>query len=341
MLVRIGSRGSRLALTQAELAAEVIRAGGHQVAFVPITTAGDRDRSSPFGQIGERGVFVKEIEEALLAGRIDVAVHSAKDMTSTDTAGLAVGAYLERDDPRDALVGADAIEPGMRIGTASVRRRAQLLAFDPTAVGRAAPRKRRHPPPQGIRARARRARARGMRPRPARAHRPDRPPDPRRDDAARGRAGRARAPGPRGRVGARRRRRLRRDAPPGRGRARSRRPDRRGLPRAGCRASRRRGAHRARRRRGRELDRAAQRLGSRRARRRADRARPRRGRREGHRHPSPRPGAAARRPDRGARARRRRVPADRDHPHLRRADRLRGLRMGRGDEPERRRRGRR
>ncbi len=132
MLVRIGSRGSRLALTQAELAAEVIRAGGHQVAFVPITTAGDRDRSSPFGQIGERGVFVKEIEEALLAGRIDVAVHSAKDMTSTDTAGLAVGAYLERDDPRDALVGADAIEPGMRIGTASVRRRAQLLAFDPT-----------------------------------------------------------------------------------------------------------------------------------------------------------------------------------------------------------------
>jgi hydroxymethylbilane synthase len=132
VLVRIGSRGSRLALTQAELAADVLRAGGHQVALVPITTAGDRDRSSPFGQIGERGVFVKEIEEALLGGRIDVAVHSAKDMTSTDTAGLAVGAYLERDDPRDALVGADAIEPGMRIGTASVRRRAQLLAFDPT-----------------------------------------------------------------------------------------------------------------------------------------------------------------------------------------------------------------
>jgi len=110
----------------------VLRAAGHQVAFVPITTAGDRDRSSPFGQIGERGVFVKEIEEALLAGRIDVAVHSAKDMTSTDTAGLSVGAYLERDDPRDALVGATRIEPGMRIGTASVRRRAQLLALDPT-----------------------------------------------------------------------------------------------------------------------------------------------------------------------------------------------------------------
>jgi hydroxymethylbilane synthase len=132
VVVRIGSRGSRLALTQAELAASFVRAAGHQVAFVPITTAGDRDRKSPFGEIGGRGVFVKEIEEALLADRIDVAVHSAKDMTSTDTAGLAVGAYLERDDPRDALVGAAAIEPGMRIGTASVRRRAQLLALEPS-----------------------------------------------------------------------------------------------------------------------------------------------------------------------------------------------------------------
>jgi hydroxymethylbilane synthase len=132
VLVRIGSRGSRLALAQAELAAGRLRAEGREFAFVPMTTAGDRDRSSPFGQIGERGVFVKEIEEALLAGRIDVAVHSAKDMTSTDTEGLVVGAYLERDDPRDALVGAEALRPGMRIGTASVRRRAQLLALDPT-----------------------------------------------------------------------------------------------------------------------------------------------------------------------------------------------------------------
>jgi hydroxymethylbilane synthase len=130
VLVRIGSRGSRLALVQAEIAAAALRAAGHQIAIVPMTTAGDRDRKSPFGQIGERGVFVKEIEEALLEGRIDVAVHSAKDMTSTDTEGLVVGAYLERDDPRDALIGADAIVPGMRIGTASVRRRAQLLAFD-------------------------------------------------------------------------------------------------------------------------------------------------------------------------------------------------------------------
>src|SRR5215212_7221592 len=103
MLVRIGSRGSRLALTQAELAAERLRREGVEIALVPITTAGDRDRTRPFGEIGSRGVFVKELEEALLDGRIDVAAHSAKDMTSTDVAGLVVGAYLARDDARDAL----------------------------------------------------------------------------------------------------------------------------------------------------------------------------------------------------------------------------------------------
>src|SRR5881396_103557 len=132
VLIRVGSRGSRLALTQAEQAAERLRAPGVEIALVPITTTGDRDRTKPFGEIGARGVFVKELEEALLAGRIDVAVHSAKDMTSTDTDGLAVGAYLPRDDPRDALCGASGIEPGMRIGTASVRRRAQLLALEPS-----------------------------------------------------------------------------------------------------------------------------------------------------------------------------------------------------------------
>ena len=131
MVLRIGSRGSRLALTQAELAVERLRQPGLEFALVPVTTAGDRDRSKPFGEIGSRGVFVKELEEALLGGRIDVAVHSAKDMTSTDTEGLAVGAYLPREDPRDALCGASELRPGMRIGTASIRRRAQLLALEP------------------------------------------------------------------------------------------------------------------------------------------------------------------------------------------------------------------
>jgi hydroxymethylbilane synthase len=131
VVLRIGSRGSRLALRQAELAVERLRGPGLEFALVPVTTAGDRDRSKPFGEIGSRGVFVKELEEALLGGRIDVAVHSAKDMTSTDTAGLTVGAYLEREDPRDALCGVAELEPGLRIGTASIRRRAQLLALEP------------------------------------------------------------------------------------------------------------------------------------------------------------------------------------------------------------------
>jgi hydroxymethylbilane synthase len=133
MLVRLGSRGSRLALTQAELAAEALRQANPQldVALVPITTTGDRDRSKPFGEIGARGVFVKEIEEALLEGRVDVAIHSAKDMTSTATDGLAIGAFLAREDARDALCGADELRAGMRIGTASARRKAQLLALEP------------------------------------------------------------------------------------------------------------------------------------------------------------------------------------------------------------------
>ena len=132
VLVRVGSRASRLALTQAERALASLRAPGIELALVPITTAGDRDRSRPFGEIGSRGVFVKELEEALLERRIDVAVHSAKDLTASDPAGLVVGAYLRREDARDALCGAEKLQPGMRIGTASVRRKAQLLAVDPT-----------------------------------------------------------------------------------------------------------------------------------------------------------------------------------------------------------------
>jgi hydroxymethylbilane synthase len=132
VLVRVGTRGSRLALTQAERALSSLRAPGIELAIVPITTAGDRDRSRPFGEIGSRGVFVKELEEALLERRVDVAVHSAKDLTATDPAGLAIGAFLRREDPRDALCGATELRPGMRIGTAAVRRRAQLLALEPT-----------------------------------------------------------------------------------------------------------------------------------------------------------------------------------------------------------------
>ena len=115
----VGSRSRRPSSPQSGCARP-----GIEIALVPITTAGDRDRTRPFGEIGARGVFVKELEEALLAGRIDVAVHSAKDMTSTDTEGLAVGAYLDaRGSARRALRRRRSCGPGMRIGTASVRRR--------------------------------------------------------------------------------------------------------------------------------------------------------------------------------------------------------------------------
>src|SRR5262249_61562450 len=80
-LIRIGSMGSRLALTQAERAAERLRGDRTEIALVPITTVGDRDRSKPFGEIGSRGVFVKEIEEALLAGASRVAGPLAQDET--------------------------------------------------------------------------------------------------------------------------------------------------------------------------------------------------------------------------------------------------------------------
>ena len=89
MLVRVGSRGSRLALTQAERALTSLRAPGIELVLVPITTAGDRDRSRPFGEIGSRGVFVKALEEALLERRIDVAAERMESpRNSNSTVGI-------------------------------------------------------------------------------------------------------------------------------------------------------------------------------------------------------------------------------------------------------------
>ncbi len=191
----------------------------------------------PFGEIGSRGVFVKELEEALLAHRVDVAVHSAKDMTATDSEGLAVGAYLPREDPRDALCGTDTLEPGMRIGTASVRRRAQLLALEPGLSIEPHAREHRHAAAQARRARARRDRARRVRPRPARPRPRDLAALRARRAAARSGAGRAGAPGAGRRGGARGRRRRSRDPAPGDGGAALRLPDRRRLSRSGGGAS--------------------------------------------------------------------------------------------------------
>jgi hydroxymethylbilane synthase len=132
--LRLGTRGSRLAHAQAALAADVLRAAGFgPVAIVPISTAGDRDRRSAFSELGGRGVFSKELEDALLEGRIDVAVHSAKDLTTDETVGLGLAAVLPRADARDAWCGPHAsfadVPQGARVGTASMRRGAQLGAL--------------------------------------------------------------------------------------------------------------------------------------------------------------------------------------------------------------------
>jgi hydroxymethylbilane synthase len=133
--VRLGTRGSALALAQAGLVRDLLAALGEEVELVPITTSGD-ERAGGAAAVEDKSRFVKEIEEALLAGEVDLAVHSAKDVPSELPAGLAIVAVPERADPRDTLcsrggVALQALAEGAAVGTASLRRRAQLLAERP------------------------------------------------------------------------------------------------------------------------------------------------------------------------------------------------------------------
>jgi hydroxymethylbilane synthase len=137
-VVRLGTRGSALALWQTEWVAQRLRALHPHVHFeiTEIRTTGDRVRDRPLFRAGSVGLFVKELEAALLDEEIDVAVHSLKDMPSRVTPGLAIAAVPERADPRDALVSRlglplDALPSGARVGTSSRRRAAQLLALRP------------------------------------------------------------------------------------------------------------------------------------------------------------------------------------------------------------------
>jgi hydroxymethylbilane synthase len=136
--LRIGTRGSKLALYQAGLVRDRLRAAHPELAaekaveLVPIRTTGDRVQNRLLAEIGGKGLFTKEIEEALRDTRIDLAVHSLKDMETMLPADLAIACVLPREDPRDALVapgstGLAALPQGARVGTASLRRRAQLL----------------------------------------------------------------------------------------------------------------------------------------------------------------------------------------------------------------------
>ena len=136
MNLRIGSRGSQLALWQANYIAGLLSGQGHSVEIKIIKTTGDRLQTAPFAQVGSKGMFTKEIEEALVAGRVDLAVHSLKDLPTDLPEPFVLAATPIRVDPRDAFVSVHYaslvfLPQGARVGTSSQRRRAQLKALRP------------------------------------------------------------------------------------------------------------------------------------------------------------------------------------------------------------------
>lgn len=133
--IRIATRGSAQAVTQSEHVADLLRAAGHRAELVLVETHGDRTQATdvPLHSIGGQGVFVKEVQLAVLDGRADIAVHSAKDLPTTPSDGLSIGAFTERRSAADALVGRSLIDlpAGALVATGSVRRRAQLRRARP------------------------------------------------------------------------------------------------------------------------------------------------------------------------------------------------------------------
>src|SRR5437899_6364904 len=137
-LLRLGTRGSKLALIQAGLVRDALvaavpaLAAADAIEIVAIRTTGDAIQDRPLSEAGGKGLFVKEIEEALLAGRIDAAVHSMKDMPVAQPGGLVISAFLPREDARDALIAGEVkriadLRRGAVVGTSALRRRAQPL----------------------------------------------------------------------------------------------------------------------------------------------------------------------------------------------------------------------
>ncbi len=136
MKLRLGTRGSRLALVQCEEVAAALRATGAGVEIVVIKTSGDRLAQVALAEFGGKALFVKEIEEALLVGLVDVGVHSLKDMPAALPAGLTLGAFPPREDPGDVLLtrapgGWEALPAGAAVGTSSLRRQALVRARRP------------------------------------------------------------------------------------------------------------------------------------------------------------------------------------------------------------------
>ena len=138
-IIRIGTRTSELALRQARMVQAALTARGLESELVTYKTVGDKRLDESLSSIGAKGLFTKELETGLLKRKIDVAVHSLKDLPTESPEGLVVAAVLEREDPRDALVvngrilaeSLDDLPPGSRVGTSSLRRRAQLLSARP------------------------------------------------------------------------------------------------------------------------------------------------------------------------------------------------------------------
>ena len=137
-VIRIGSRGSALALWQAEHVKGRLEVLGHPARIQVITTTGDRLLDRRLESVGGKGAFLKEIEEAMQDGQVDLAVHSLKDVPTAMPDGLRLAAILERADPRDALLSAgatlDGLPAGARVGTTSLRRQSQLRALRPDLV---------------------------------------------------------------------------------------------------------------------------------------------------------------------------------------------------------------
>lgn len=136
MNLRIGSRGSQLALWQANHIAALLRAHGYMVEIEIIKTTGDRLQEVTFAQVGSKGMFTKEIEEALGERRVDLAIHSLKDLPTDLPSGFALAAIMKREDARDAFISKkyaslDALPHHSHIGTSSLRREAQLHALRP------------------------------------------------------------------------------------------------------------------------------------------------------------------------------------------------------------------
>jgi hydroxymethylbilane synthase len=133
-MIRLATRASRLALAQARAVAAPLEAAGARVEIVPMRTEGDRRAEARLAAIGGKGLFVREIEDALLRGEADVAVHSLKDLPAEVPPGLTLAVFPEREDARDVLItrgasGLDALPRGARVGTSSPRRRALALAL--------------------------------------------------------------------------------------------------------------------------------------------------------------------------------------------------------------------